>query len=608
MGKIIILDENTANKIAAGEVIEKPASVVKELVENSLDAGADNISIDIRNGGISYIKITDNGSGIDEDDVEIAFERHATSKIRTAEDLASISSMGFRGEALASIAAVSSIQLVTRVKAKPHGIMAEIKGGSVLNVMPAGCPVGTAITIRDLFYNTPARFKFLKKDSTEAGSITEIISRIALGNPHVSFKLTCNGAVVLHTPGNSDQLSAVFSIYGKETAKESYQVSYEDNRIKISGLVGKPEIARSNRNYQSVFINRRFVKSKVIASAVDEAFTTFLMKNKYAFFILNIELNPVLIDVNVHPSKMEVKFSNELDIFRAVYHAVGNALMTQSEIRTVLTGSPKENLFRMNEKKQEKIEYRQQGLSFSKTAGGSGEFPIIRESIQKSEKYMETEKHNETVEYTTGPGNKNVEEKQDRRLLADARIIGQAFSTYIILQQDDELVLIDQHAAHERIMYEELKKSRESRIPTSQMLLSAIVLELTNQEIKFLEEHAGFFGSIGYSYDSFGVNSILLRSVPFKEHDGDIKGIFLDVLDYVMNTGRIDRNFNIDETLYTIACKSAVKANRKLDETEIRSLAQCLSEMDNPYTCPHGRPSAIRFKKSDLEKMFKRIV
>lgn len=606
MGKIIILDENTSNKIAAGEVVERPASVVKELVENSLDAGASSITVEVKNGGISYIKVMDNGSGMEEDDVGIAFERHSTSKIRSADDIESISSMGFRGEALASIAAVSAVQMVTRTKDKVHGTSIEIQGGNIIEIRPTGCPAGTTITVKNLFYNTPARFKFLKKDTTEAGYISDVLSRIALGNPDVSFKLTSNGSNILHTPGNNDYLSVIFSVYGKDTAMNVYEVKYEDAKIKISGYVGKPEIARSNRNHQTIFINKRLIRSKMMASAIDEAYSTFLMKNKFAFSALNLEINPALVDVNVHPSKMEVKFSNEQEIFRAVYNAVQNALLSQSQIRTMQTSPGSKNPFVFDSAK--KVEYNQQSISFGKSSG-MAEISLVRESGIN-------EKSNEVQKYDKSPivagdtcADTRIIESEDTsiNLLKDARTIGQAFNTYILLQLEDQLIMIDQHAAHERIIYEDLKKRYNDRVSISQTLLSTFVFELTHREIEFLEEEKQFFSSLGFDYEAFGNNSIILRNAPLSVQDR-VREIFLELLDFFITSGRTDRNAVTDEALYRIACKAAIKANKKLDETEVKALLEKLSELENPYTCPHGRPSAIKMSKHELEKLFKRIV
>ena len=660
MGKIIILDENTSNKIAAGEVVERPASVVKELVENSLDAGATSISVEIRNGGISYIKVMDNGSGMEEDDVGIAFERHSTSKIKYADDIESITSMGFRGEALASIASVSSVHLTTRTKEKSHGTSIEIQGGSIIDIKPTGCPVGTTIIIKDLFFNTPARFKFLKKDTTEAGYISDVICRIALGNPNVAFKLTSNGTVVLHTPGNNDRISSIFSIYGKDTSRDVYEINFEDNKIKVTGYIGKPEIARSSRNHQSIFINRRFIRSKIITSALDEAYSTFLMKNKYAFSVINLEINPVLVDVNVHPSKMEVKFSNEQEIFKAVYHAVNNALLSKSGIRSANPADSIKNPFKLDNPNVPEVDCKQQSFSSEKsnsrfeasivkeidrgpdykeakvnnfpdntvfanpitinkyqksepcenpTESGKASYPESKEKPDNKEEYLKKEEYSKKEDYPNKEQCHEEKNENSREIesLNDARIIGQVFNTYILLQLQEQLILVDQHAAHERVMYEELKERINNRIPISQTLIAGQVVELTGREFEFLNVEKEAFLQLGFDFESFGNNSIILRAAPLSEH-GNPREIFLEVIDHMISSGKADKSFSSDEAIYSIACKAAVKANKKLDDLEISSLLAKLSALDNPYTCPHGRPSAIKISKLELEKMFKRIV
>ncbi|HHV99479.1 MAG TPA: DNA mismatch repair endonuclease MutL [Clostridiaceae bacterium] len=740
MGKIIILDENTANKIAAGEVVERPASVVKELVENSIDAGADTISVEIKNGGIKYIKVSDNGSGFDDDDVEIAFERHATSKITSARDLDAITTLGFRGEALASIAAVSNVQLITRTRENTNGMIVEVSGGIIKDVRQTGCPVGTTIIVRDLFFNTPARYKFLKKDSTEAGYVSDIISRIALGNPGISFSFINNGSKVVHTPGNNDLLSTIYSIYGKDVAKNMVEINYEDEMVKITGYAGKPEISRSNRNYQSVYVNGRFVKSKVVISAIDQAYNTLLMKNKYPFIILKIIINPIFIDVNVHPAKMEVKFSNEQDIYRSVYHAVNNAILNQSPIKEIYADKYITKQFRNNNRRLFEEKYHQQEINLSpdkySRTQETEQMPVFvpekkydyvqsRENVQSREQAQEYEKEaeqqllepqqlqefeqenvskqqaseRELFEQPQGPVpeqvqvpfiehpqepvlersqesvlkqpqismaeqkqipvpkqpqlpgveqpkepvfgqaqmsisvNKhetNVQEslpeqeplpeaeeehaeglecgREQQQLLSEMKFIGQVFSTYIILQGSDYLLLIDQHAAHERIMFEKLKEHYYKNEPLAQELISPLVLQLTYQECKLLEDEKQFLQRMGYIYDEFGNNSIILRSVPYGIDDYSIKDTFMEVLDYLGNVRGKDRMAVAEETLYTIACKSAVKANKKLNEIEIRNVIDELSKLKNPYTCPHGRPTIIKISKNELEKMFKRIV
>jgi DNA mismatch repair protein MutL len=589
MGKIIILDENTSNRIAAGEVIERPASVVKELVENSIDAGSDNITIEIKNGGISYIRVTDNGSGISEDDIEIAFERHSTSKIRSSEDLDSICTLGFRGEALASIAAVSKVQLVTRTEGSPYGMNVEISGGQVVGVRQTGCPVGTSFTVRDLFFNTPARFKFLKKDSTEARYISDIVTRIALGNPQISFKLTSNGSDIIHTPGNNDLLSVIFSIYGRKTAREVCEINYTDNDIKITGFAGKPEIAWSNRSHQSIYVNGRYIKSKVAASAIDEAYKTLLLKNRYAFIVLKIEINSLFVDVNVHPAKMDVRFSNEQDLYRCVHDAISNALLSKSGIRTFRACEKTPQKFIFEKSESPSVEYTQQKISVEKS--------------QVGEKSVES--HDNNIHKLESEGNSSITLEN---VLSGAKIMGQLFSTYVLLQFNDRILLIDQHAAHERITYETLKRKFTNKETLAQVLISPVVVELTPDEIKLVEDSTDFLNKIGYIFENFGNNSIILRSVPYVNNNNEIGEIFLEIIGILTNAGKKDSDLIADNTLYTIACKAAVKANKKLDNLEIRNMLEELEKVENPYTCPHGRPTIIEITKYEMEKMFKRIV
>ncbi|MDQ2087008.1 DNA mismatch repair endonuclease MutL [Herbivorax sp. ANBcel31] len=670
MGQIVILDENTSNQIAAGEVVEKPASVVKELVENSIDAKSSNISIEIQKGGVAQIKVVDNGCGMQEDDVQIAFERHATSKIRSSNDLEAISTLGFRGEALASIASVSFVDLTSRTKDKSFGNHVKIRGGVLEDISQTGCPVGTTFIVKDLFFNTPARFKFLKKDSTEAGYISDMVNRIALGNPHISFKLINNKKTVLRTPGNNDLISTIFSLYGKETAKECIKVSYKDEMFEISGYAGKPSIARSTRKWQSIYINGRYIKNKVISAAIDEAYKTSLMKNKFAFVVLNIKINPVLVDVNVHPTKMEVRFTKEQDIFRAVYHAVNNALLSKSLMKNIKIEDKKRNAFKYEESKKE-IDYIQQGIKTVQNDNVSSNISvseniqneplepikkdvtkseslenktIVKKSLdnmlKKEEKPVETEKiqidkkfkeditnvnkpevskkikeeiKKEKISYKNLENNKNEEHnKKDETnkgsMLSNSKIIGQIFSTYIILQNGENLILIDQHAAHERIMFEKLKEKYYKRENLAQYLLEPVVLELTNQEIGFINDKNETLNKLGFIIENFGNNSIILRSVPSSSEREGIKEAFLDILDFLMSENKKDDVYIVEEILYKMACKSAVKANVRLDDIEISNILKELSYIKNPYTCPHGRPTIIKITKHELEKMFKRIV
>lgn len=699
MGRIVILDENTSNQIAAGEVVERPASVVKELVENSIDAGSTSISVEISNGGVSLIKVVDSGSGMEEDDVEIAFDRHATSKIRNSHDLEAITTLGFRGEALASIASVATVEITTRVKDNEYGKYVRIQGGVLKETNRTGCPIGTTIVVKELFYNTPARYKFLKKDTTEAGYISDIVSRIALGKPHISMRFISNRKTVIHTPGNSDLLSTIFSIYGKETAKECVEIVYEDEKIKITGYAGKPEIARSNRNHQSIYINGRYIKNKIISAAIDEAYKTFLLKNKFAFVVLNLEINPVLVDVNVHPTKMEVRFSGEQDIFRAVYHAISNALLSKSLIRNVELSEKSDNYFKFNSSSIAKDEFIQQGLKSSsedtpvlkqhpasliareetapvingheKFEASKNEFtkspempkkPYEKQGVKKIESVMVAEQpeivkkrdvsdaektkssfdkvleKKDTVYTDNYKDNFLKEESNDKEsndkepnnnvsrcdpkeitdysgdkdtaknILLNSNIIGQVFFTYILLQNEDNLIVIDQHAAHERIMFERLVKRYRNKENLAQFLLTSEVIELTGREIGFIEEEKELLGSLGFTFENFGSSSVILRSVPYNCQNSCAKEVFLKIVDLLMSGEKRDDKIIEEEALYQIACKSAIKANLRLTEIEIKSMIKELMEIENPYTCPHGRPTIIKITKYEFEKMFKRII
>ncbi len=661
MGRIIVLDENTSNKIAAGEVVEKPASVVKELVENSIDAGATSISVDIKNGGISYIKITDNGSGMDEDDVEIAFERHATSKIKRAEDLDSVITMGFRGEALASIASVSSVELMTKTAASTYGMYVHIRGGVFQDVRQTGCPVGTTFIIKDLFFNTPARYKFLKKDSTEAGYITDTISRIALGNPDISFRLTNGKTTLIHTPGNNDLKSVIYSIYGKEIIKDLVAVEYADEKIKISGYVGKPEAARSNRNYQSLYINKRYVKSKLVSYSVEQAFSSILMKNRFPFFVLNIDINPVLVDANVHPAKTEVRFADESYLSRTIYMAVSNALNTGGNLFNPVSVPNKDReLFKFEVNSELKKEYVQKEIELNKKDDNNKADeirlftkalePLAKADIHKVNTFMEkpltdtssftfTKSEEYTVSYPKADvidvkqqnsevlkNNSDVvkevdytedvdaallgDNKSDKEYpeLADMKYIGQAFSTYILLQSNDELVMVDQHAAHERIIYEKLRIKFDSQENTTQLLLEPVVMQLQPFELDVIKSKEDLLTRIGFDFEDFGNNSVIIRGIPYTVGDCSPRDVFIELVQKLQESVKLISTPLADEIIHTIACKAAIKANKKLDEKEVHQLLTELSNTGRRYTCPHGRPTVIRLTKYEIEKMFKRIV
>lgn len=696
MGNIVLLDDLTINKIAAGEVIERPASVVKELVENSIDAGATNINIEIKNGGISYIRITDNGKGIMPDDMEMAFERHATSKIRNASDLETVTSMGFRGEALASIAAISKVEMISKTEENEIGYKVNVQAGKIINKEETGCSKGTIITITDLFFNTPVRYKFLKKDFTEAGYIEDVITRIALIHPEIAIKLTSSGKTIIQTSGNGDIKSVVYGIYGKDVADNILEVNYQYEDIKVTGVIGKPVIARSNRGNQIFFVNKRYIKDKTLTSAAEQAFKGLLTIGKYGFLILNIEMSPSKVDVNVHPAKLEVRFQDENTIFKAVYHAIKETLLKGElvpedkpvEIKrqeTIVTPGETEIkkesikfsdlLQKMVSKKEEKevedpFEYKANPIAeiYSNKYGVREEEEsykiqnkqITEETAEEDElskmdtQVINTQEINERImgkiteldnlkieensknfeemyakTFGNLPKTENKEEPKDEtkvkteelemtekismfdnmedKTIPKYKFIGIAFATYIIIEIDNELYIIDQHAAHERIMYEKIKKNFYSDgEKDSQLMLLPDIINLTHKEMDIAKENIPVFEKAGFMLEQFGENTIKLTGVPNICIDLDTKQLFLETLDEINTVARTAKQEIEEKFIATLACKSAVKANMVLTKDEVDNLMKQLLVLPNPFTCPHGRPTAIHLTKNDIEKKFSR--
>ena len=819
MGNIVLLDDLTINKIAAGEVIERPASVIKEMVENSIDAGATNITVEIKNGGISYIKVSDNGKGIAQDDLEIAFERHATSKIRSADDLNTVTSMGFRGEALASIAAIANVELVSKTQEQEIGYRVVVEAGDVLEKEEAGCKTGTTITVRNLFFNTPVRYKFLKKDYTESGYIEDAITRIALVNPNIAIKLINTGKTVIQTNGNGDIKSVIYSIYGKDIANGIMEVAYKYEDINIIGVVGKPEVARSNRSNQLFFVNKRYIKDKTLTAATEQAYKGLIPIGKFGFVILNIEMNPAKVDVNVHPAKLEVRFEEENKIFQAIYHAIKDTLLKtelvansekalheekmetareltfeerlknlkeekqqrqevgglfsfrrqnekqienytdeESKIKTnvledihsnsgetsgniiedvyrskngvenkINVGEPidtsdilaklkqmKENLEKELKEKnvnipsiqpeennptgetleEEKEEYRikeendkeikesldeaevknenetdinvtnetenenpEMNLETSQTEENK-EFTISEQTVDNTNEIIENiedpeikqefkeikekmQQLNDNPQVVTDDFNEmyaklfgrlpiqeddeKVEEKKEEKdidILKDNvsvfegieeyqkpayKFIGIAFKTYIIIEIGQEMYILDQHAAHERIMYEKVKENYYSESSKdSQMLLLPDVITLTHKEMDIAKENMEMFRKAGFTLEEFGENTIKLTGVPTVCIDLDTKELFLETLDEINTVARTAKQEKEEKFIATVACKAAVKANMALDAKEVESLMDNLLSLPNPFTCPHGRPTAIKMTKYDIERKFAR--
>ncbi len=717
MGNIVLLDELTINKIAAGEVIERPSSVVKELIENSIDAGATNINVEVKNGGISYIRITDNGKGIMQDDMEIAFERHATSKIRVADDLENVKSMGFRGEALASIAAIARVEMVSKTEDSETGYKIIVEGGNVIEKHEEGCPKGTSITVENLFYNTPVRYKFLKKDFTEAGYIEDVVTRIALINPNIAIKLVSGGKTVIQTAGNGDMKTVVYNIYGKDVAENILDVNYDYEDIKVSGVVGKPSIARSNRANQLFFVNKRFIKDKTLTSSAEQAFKGMITIGKFGFLILNIEMNPQKVDVNVHPAKLEVRFEDENKVFKAVYHAIKDTLLkgdlvtepdkeelpkqnfdniketnyeeskglfqrfrqkenekekeeennnfirdifnsrNTTKISTFSSGEPTLTLNEQTEKYQNLIKELNKNndeesnkSEIDKTQVINIEdikkkvenknqidstYPLtyqeIKENMQnKNEANSNFENMYESIFGTTLTKRENEEKVEDESEKIDAqavttldnvsmfdgkeeynkpvyKFIGIAFSTYIIIEMDKEMYIIDQHAAHERILYEKVKENYYGNGPKdSQLMLLPDIITLTNKEMDIARDNMEMFKKAGFELEEFGENTIKLTGVPNICIDLNTRDLFLETLDEINTVARTAKQEIEEKFIATVACKAAVKANMALTEEEVNSLMEKLLRLPNPFTCPHGRPTAIKMTKTDIEKKFAR--
>lgn len=627
MKKIQLLDTHTVNKIAAGEVVERPSSVVKELTENSIDAQASAVTIEIKDGGISFIRITDNGAGIPKDEVKTAFLSHATSKIKNVEDLEEILSLGFRGEALASIAAVSQIEMITKTQDEETGIRIEIDGGEMISMEEIGCPQGTTIIVQNLFYNVPARRKFLKKPSTEGGYISDIVNKLALGHPEISFKYINNNTTILHTSGNNDLKTAVFYVYGKELSMKMIEIGYSDKNYCLKGLIGKPESARANRSYENLFINHRFVKSEIISSAVEDAYKNRLLIGKFPVFVLNFEISPSYVDVNVHPTKLEVRFHNDEEIYQFIYEAVTNVLKKHILIpESDWNSRPSKDVASYLEAKAEKKPVQEKLDSKLLKESKQITYPVIQNTAIKNKKDDDTLYIKEEQEpYVVESAKDIVIEKEENNILEvvslesektsyepffnQYRIIGQIFHTYWIVEQNESMFMIDQHAAHERILFEELLEKLKKESILSQRLLQPVILNLTAKECEVLKDNLDLLQKLGFEVEEFGLESYALQSVPYLFKNPANVNFFTELLD-TLNQNESDIESIYDMKLLsiaTMACKSAVKANDKLTVQEAVSMIEKLLKLENPFNCPHGRPTIIELTKYELEKKFKRI-
>lgn len=618
MTKIHLLDNETINKIAAGEVIENPRSIIKELVENSIDAGADEIIVEIKNGGKSLIRITDNGKGIDNDQVEDAFKRHCTSKILSSDDLSSLHTLGFRGEALASIAAVAHVEMITRTKEETLGTKITIEGGNIVSKEDAGCPAGTIITVTELFYNVPARKKFLKSDASESININEVVVSLALSKENISFKYINNNNVAFKTPKTNNFLNTISSLYEKELYNSLLKIQYSGSKLKITGFTTNLNYYRGNRKLQTVFVNGRYIKHKRMSYFIEAAYNTLLPKNKHPACFLKIEIEPSLVDVNVHPAKTEIRFQNEEAVLNEIKSAIYSTLHSNSIVKEVKkesiisdslkTENIKPSIFEDEHIFEEANQDLYNNLKFteinlqgeSENAFDDAIQKTIREESDNLDASAQEKKYQQQQSF--------IEIKKDGRKLPELSVIGILMDTYIICENIDknEMYMLDQHAAHERINYENFLKQYNSRKIIQQELLMPEVINLSYEDYYTAVNNKEVFESLGFLIENFGINAILINSIPVIFKDSNIKDIFYIILDELKNTDKTNINLSIDKLIKN-ACVKSVKAGDKLHIQEVKALLNDLSETDNPYTCPHGRPVIIKMTKYEIERMFERI-
>lgn len=644
---INILDKDTIDKIAAGEVVERPASIVKELLENSIDAGSSLVTVEIKNGGIDLIRITDNGCGIASSEVKKAFLRHATSKIVSDKDLISIKSLGFRGEALSSIAAVSRCEMITKTRDELTGVRYYIEGGNEVEYEEIGAPDGTSIIIRDIFYNTPARRKFLKTASTEGAHISELVEKLAMANTEIAFKFISNGQIKLQTNGSGNLKDIVYQLYGKEISKALCNVDYEKNGIKIKGVVARPEVTRSSRNLENIFVNGRYIKDNIISKAVEDGFGDRLMQHQYPFCALNFDLNGV--DVNVHPRKMEVRFSDRNFVYDNTKEAVEEIFTTQSAVREVPVGKtsnekkvfvntpePFENKRRDMSQIPEKvsqdkyedvtkdtlhstgsddeIKWRvpkenmynpKDDMSFIKDENTKRVYSDINELSNKSIKEVNIGNIDDANPSGIKPSQLSFFESESKKYM---KVIGQVFDTYWIVQLENEMYIIDQHAAHEKVMYERLLKESKANKLSSQMINPPIIVTLTDLEQNVLKEHMDEFRGIGFDIEEFGGKEYKINAIPNIFPSIPKAELFNEMLSDSTNYDVISPSELILAKVASMSCKAAIKGNMRISLLEANELFDELLSLDNPYNCPHGRPTVIKMTKQEIEKKFKRIV
>ena len=645
MAKIQLLDQKTIDNIAAGEVIERPASVVKELVENAVDAKANAVTVEIKDGGMTLIRVTDNGIGIPKDQVKTAFLRHATSKIRSVEDLLSVSSLGFRGEALSSISAVAQVELVTKTAESFSGVSYKIYGGEEEAFEDIGAPDGTTFLVKNLFYNTPARRKFLKSATTEAGYVEQMMVHIALSHPEISFKFIHNNKNKIYTSGNGKVKDIIYHIYGRDVAGALIPIEAQNEDVKVTGFVAKPYVSRGNRNYESYFINGRYIKSSIIYKAIEEGYRTFTMKHRYPFVCLDFKIDQELLDVNVHPTKMEIRFRNGREIYELVVDAVRAALLQKDLVQDVLRETPKKKElpktkevkkpepFEVNRRKEEiqKVEQQGQGVQQKVEKQRQGvqqqiEKPShpVKKTLTASESSKNTKKPtyaglNYNTQKKEFPQYKTDELSSNQMTLredpvfsvqarADRKILGQLFKTYWLIEYEDQLFIMDQHAAHEKVNYERLMKNFKEKEIYSQRLEPPMVVTVSMTEAEALTRYKDAFAGLGFMIESFGGNEYCIREVPANLYGIGERDLFMELLDAVsQENGTLDTEV-IASKIATMACKMSIKGNQRVSLMEVEHLLDELMKLENPYQCPHGRPTIIKMSKYEIDKKFKRIV
>ena len=611
MGKIQVLDKLTIDKIAAGEVVERPLNVVKELVENAIDAGADSITVEIKDGGVSLIRVTDNGSGIASDDLSTAFLRHSTSKISKAEDLMHIHSLGFRGEALSSICAVSQMEVITKTATELMGNRLRIEGGIVGVPEQTGAPDGTTMIVRNLFYNTPARRNFLKTAQTEAGYISGMMEHLSLSNPDIAMRFIVNGQTRLQTAGNGNGKDLVYRIFGRDVMSDLMPFSIEEKNLQVEGYIAKPALSRGNRNYENFFVNGRYVKSTLLSRAVEEGYKTFIMQHKFPFVLLYLTLDPTLVDVNVHPTKMEVRFQNEASIYDEVVKQVRYVLSHQD----LIAAAPMTEEKKVREEKKAELEsnvkpepFEAEKLKALKrfVRETSPYEPKFNRPVQPVYEHKNAEQPKQTVSTIQQSLFDGQYHLLDKKSVREYRIIGEVFDTYWLIELKDSLYIVDQHAAHERILYEKTMERIQAQDSLSQQLSPPMVLTLSDKELNLLEQYRDSFKKVGFCFESFGGQDVMITEVPYNMLGIDDKELFLNMIDELEAFGKNETPQTVISKVAMLSCKAAVKGNQRLSVQEARHIMEDLMELENPYHCPHGRPTIIEMKKTELERRFHR--